>query len=74
MGFDMQGKYYHFEGMQLRDVTVTHDGKRLLCVGARVASVDGLQPSRSQPEKQIIGILQLPLPYRRGTNFTLFSV
>ncbi|EMD35391.1 hypothetical protein CERSUDRAFT_116166 [Gelatoporia subvermispora B] len=45
---------HHFDRMTLHDVAVTQDGQRMLCVGALMASADGLHPSKSRAEKQII--------------------
>ncbi|OCH89316.1 WD40 repeat-like protein [Obba rivulosa] len=45
---------YHFDRMTLHDVAVTQDGQRMLCVGTLMASGDGLHPSKSRAEKQII--------------------
>lgn len=45
---------YHFDRMTMHDVAVTEDGRRMLCVGTLNASGDGLQPSKSRAEKQII--------------------
>ena len=45
---------YEFERMSLHDVAVTSDGQRMFTVGTMVVSVDGLQPSKSRREKQII--------------------
>lgn len=41
--------------MFLHDVTVTQDSVRIVCVGTLMASADGLHPSKSRAEKQIIG-------------------
>ena len=46
---------YHFDRMILHDVAVTHDRLRMLCVGTLTSSHEGLQPSKSRAEKQIIG-------------------
>ncbi|KZT69194.1 WD40 repeat-like protein [Daedalea quercina L-15889] len=45
---------YHFDRMVLHDVAVTQDCQRMLCVGTLMASRDGLHPSKSRAEKQII--------------------
>ncbi|CAL1699128.1 unnamed protein product [Somion occarium] len=45
---------YHFEKMIIHDVAVTQDCQRMLCVGSLIASAEGLQPSKSRAEKQII--------------------
>ncbi|KZT00504.1 WD40 repeat-like protein [Laetiporus sulphureus 93-53] len=45
---------YHFDRMMLHDVAVTQDCQWLLCVGTLMASSDGLHPSKSRAEKQII--------------------
>ncbi|KAI0948106.1 hypothetical protein AcW1_009704 [Taiwanofungus camphoratus] len=45
---------YHFDRMTLHDVAVTQDCQRMLCVGTLIASSDGLHPSKSRAEKQII--------------------
>lgn len=45
---------YHFDRLTIHDVTVTPDGQRLLGVGTLQSSLDGLQPSKCQAEKQII--------------------
>lgn len=41
--------------MIIHDVAVTQDCQRMLCVGSLIASAEGLQPSKSRAEKQIIG-------------------
>ena len=46
---------YHFDRMVLHDIAVTQDCQRMLCVGTLMASRDGLHPSKSRAEKQIIG-------------------
>ena len=46
---------YHFDRMILHDVAVTHDRLRMLCVGTLTSSHEGLLPSKSRAEKQIIG-------------------
>lgn len=38
----------------MHDVAVTQDNLRMLCVGTLNASSDGLQPSKSRAEKQIL--------------------
>ncbi|EPT02101.1 hypothetical protein FOMPIDRAFT_1029426 [Fomitopsis schrenkii] len=45
---------YHFDRMVLHDIAVTQDCERMLCVGTLMASRDGLHPSKSRAEKQII--------------------
>ncbi|KAH8103027.1 WD40 repeat-like protein [Cristinia sonorae] len=45
---------YHFERMIVHDVAVTQDSHRMLVVGTLTASQDGLHPSKSRAEKQII--------------------
>ncbi|THH28595.1 hypothetical protein EUX98_g5601 [Antrodiella citrinella] len=45
---------YHFERMMVHDVAVTQDSHRMLVVGSLTASQDGLHPSKSRAEKQII--------------------
>ena len=45
---------YEFERMSLHDVAVTSDGQRIFTVGTMVESTEGLQPSKSRKEKQII--------------------
>ena len=40
--------------MSLHDVAVTSDSERLFTVGTMVQSSNGLQPSKSRNEKQII--------------------
>ena len=47
---------YHFDRMVLHDIAVTQDCQRMLCVGTLMASRDGLHPSKSRAEKQIIGM------------------
>ena len=44
--------------MSLHDVAVTSDHERLFTVGTMVESSDGLQPSKSRKEKQIISECQ----------------
>ncbi|KAH9936025.1 WD40 repeat-like protein [Amylocystis lapponica] len=44
----------HFDRMTVHDVAVTQDCQRMLCVGTLMASGDGLHPSKSRAEKQII--------------------
>ena len=39
----------------VHDVAVTQDCQRMLVVGTLTASQDGLHPSKSRAEKQIIG-------------------
>ena len=46
---------YPFERMVLHDVAITNDQQRMLCVATLTASPDGLKPSMSREEKQIIG-------------------
>ncbi|KAH8113819.1 WD40 repeat-like protein [Phellopilus nigrolimitatus] len=46
---------YSFERMIIHDVTITNDQQRMLCVASLTASPDGLKPSVSREEKQIIG-------------------
>jgi len=41
--------------MKLHDVAVTPDSLRLLGVGPLLKSPDGLQPSKSRVEKQLVG-------------------
>lgn len=41
--------------MIIHDVAVTENSARMLCVGTLTASSDGLKPSKSRAEKQIIG-------------------
>ena len=45
---------YEFEGMSLQDVAVTSDGQRMFAVGTMVESPEGLRPTKSRKEKQII--------------------
>ncbi|CCL98725.1 uncharacterized protein FIBRA_00730 [Fibroporia radiculosa] len=45
---------YSFDRMLLHDVAVTQDCRRMLCVGTLLTSRDGLRPSKSRAEKQII--------------------
>lgn len=45
---------YQFERMVLHDVAITNDQQRMLCVATLTASPDGLKPSMSREEKQII--------------------
>ena len=55
---DINGKIletYEFERMVLHDVAITQDQQRMLCVATLTASPDGLKPSMSREEKQIIG-------------------
>lgn len=49
---------YEFERMSLHDAAVTSDGERMFAVGTMVESRDGLQPSKSRKEKQIISRCQ----------------
>ncbi|EPQ52299.1 WD40 repeat-like protein [Gloeophyllum trabeum ATCC 11539] len=54
---DLAGKIhdsYDFDRLNLHDVSVTPDCKRLLGVGTLIESADGLKPSKSRAEKQII--------------------
>lgn len=46
---------YSFQRMMLHDVAITNDQQRMLCVATLTASPDGLRPSMSREEKQIIG-------------------
>ena len=46
---------YNFGQMKLHDVAVTPDSLRLLGVGPLLKSPDGLQPSKSRVEKQLVG-------------------
>lgn len=70
---DLTGKVldtYHFDRLTIHDVTVTPDGQRLLGVGTLQSSLDGLQPSKCQAEKQIIcsyspSMLTRPIAYPR---------
>lgn len=55
---DLTGKVldtYHFDRLTIHDVAVTPDGGRLVGVGTLLSSNDGLQPSRCQAEKRVIG-------------------
>ncbi|TCD66908.1 hypothetical protein EIP91_000747 [Steccherinum ochraceum] len=45
---------YHFERMMVHDVAITQNCQRMLVVGSLTASQDGLHPSKSRAEKQII--------------------
>ncbi|KAH9952076.1 WD40 repeat-like protein [Amylocystis lapponica] len=54
---DLNGKVLEtaqFDQTLLYDVAVTSDCERMLCVGRLTVSKDGLQPSKSRGEKQII--------------------
>ncbi|KZT24894.1 WD40 repeat-like protein [Neolentinus lepideus HHB14362 ss-1] len=54
---DLTGRIYDsydFDRLDLHDVAVTPDCKRLLGVGTLLESSDGLKPSKSRAEKQII--------------------
>ncbi|TFK48969.1 WD40 repeat-like protein [Heliocybe sulcata] len=54
---DLAGKIhdsYDFDRLDLHDVAVTPDCKRLLGVGTLLESSDGLKPSKSRAERQII--------------------
>ena len=46
---------FRFDRMVLHDVAITTDQARMLCVATLTASPDGLKPSMSREEKQIIG-------------------
>ncbi|KAL5499109.1 hypothetical protein ACEPAH_1627 [Sanghuangporus vaninii] len=57
MKLDLNGKIldtYSFERMLLHDVAITNDQQRMLCVATLTSSPDGLKPSMSREEKQII--------------------
>jgi hypothetical protein len=45
---------HEFERMSLYDVAVTSDGQRIFAVGTMIESAEGLHPSKSRKEKQII--------------------
>lgn len=46
--------------MIIHDVAVTSNSARMLCVGTLTASSEGLKPSKSRAEKQIIGEREEP--------------
>lgn len=48
---------FTFDRMVLHDVAITDDQQRMLCVATLTSSPDGLKPSMSREEKQIIGEL-----------------
>ena len=67
---DITGKVldtYRFERLVIHGVSVTQDGQRLLGVGTLLSSGDGLQPSRCQAEKRIIG--GYPCPHESWIMF-----
>ena len=46
---------YHFDNMAIRDVAITPDEEKMICVVSLLASPTGVKPSVSGQEKQIIG-------------------
>lgn len=54
--------------MVLHDVAITQDQQRMLCVATLTASPDGLKPSMSREEKQIIGKSVLPTALKIAAN------
>ena len=62
---------YHFDRMILHDVAVTHDRLRMLCVGTLTSSHEGLLPSKSRAEKQIIGTRPVTLSLTYIPEFEL---
>ncbi|KAI6029590.1 hypothetical protein BKA83DRAFT_4220783, partial [Pisolithus microcarpus] len=54
---DLNGKVldkYTFNRVLIHDFAVTPDSRRLLCVGPILSSPEGLQPSKSRVEKQLL--------------------
>ncbi|KAI6124581.1 WD40-repeat-containing domain protein [Pisolithus croceorrhizus] len=54
---DLNGKVldkYSFNRVLIHDFAVTPDSRRLLCVGPILSSPEGLQPSKSRVEKQLL--------------------
>ncbi|KAI0270470.1 WD40-repeat-containing domain protein [Gloeopeniophorella convolvens] len=45
---------YSFDHLEIHDVGVTSDSQRLVGVGTLTSSIDGLVPSKSRTEKQIV--------------------
>ncbi|KAI6043946.1 WD40-repeat-containing domain protein [Pisolithus marmoratus] len=53
-GFDQVLDRYYFNRVLIHDLAVTPDSLRLLCVGPILSSPEGLQPSKSRVEKQLL--------------------
>ena len=67
---------FTFDRMILHDVAITNDQQRMLCVATLTASPDGLKPSMSREEKQIIGtsIFSLLMTNDRKQLYRILSV